>query len=1150
MNLDRMMGIELQQLEQWLGVCIRNHFTPFVGLLKEVFTSETRERINANLKDCYDPFDTYLTCLSRWPAVFLTYLTLYVAEGFGEHGTFEVYPFIEKALQIDELTNKQKDRLWKAYRKSCISLGFSVTSRFSGAHFMVEEYLRQAGVPLNYVKELTDKMMRYANIVGLPDDDDPSAIRLWQLGLCERLLPPFPKTARKAVEADDTGYYVRTFLKLLEQPTSLANAEDFESLMAAAIHMEESRAKNISSKKGLGVGIPQVVWRDQQLGIELPPGSSNWRITVNGVTADFSGMLESRFVPFDHDLPREVLIEHDQGLAARKITLWENEKNNRLLIFSSEGILIQGSQLGSNAIVSLEPGNYQLVMRFIPDGIDCSIEDIRCEPALYGLSIFIEPGQSLILSRGPAAITFKADSKPLLVWDGDSTKGVRGHDLFISSGTRLRVIIPSELLLEGQVQYFIRLNPGGLGQNIEIPVEDTSGGHLDIDISSLCYQWRPGVTRLLAEIQRTDMQRPAARSAIYFWNGLQRLQNRTTFICNQLPINLNHDESDNLLIDPENHILTYRNHDNRFFRMVFNLGEGKRYVFTSFVPGIFMQLKDYTDSHLTERSLRKGSTLSVAWNSRSVLEIFSTSNGTLSLGEFSKKVEFSTCGCKRLPLSGLVEYLGPLADTLRFVDEETGNTEDLLHLVSPHEVLNFSVRRKSDRYLILFSLAQEALAINLTANDILSGRTESVLLACNRAFERTESGINGWLTCDRDDVKGLYNHELRINIDNWPDGAWVLDLDANINGRWGGFSNSRGDAFCTGLIIIDGTLCMSTSCVEEDLKTMGLDYQFEVLQRIHEKLLYCYAIESWGELNWLEVLWHYLLARFDKQRAYAPQLISLAEMIAPDGSSSSWVPMLSISSHAPWIYALPAGIYKNISLKANSSLLKVLGTMSAFDLGLLAQIKESVLHQIFAFGFANVHGMMQGDEPKHFSLKTYGDAIRSLDLTERLRQLNEDDWQPGDGDYLGGLHYLYAVERLQHSYLDTLPGNDYRRGKALYLCRTLHHYQPNGIPAHLANGPGCLHFLNNATEDELTVDQDNVLLISQFLSQFAKVCRWEARKQGTLQQFMTKSRQLVADDDQFESILGYLLYIGREIFGFYLLLWEAILIADYTIEEG
>jgi hypothetical protein len=438
----------------------------------------------------------------------------------------------------------------------------------------------------------------------------------------------------------------------------------------------------------------------------------------------------------------------------------------------------------------------------------------------------------------------------------------------------------------------------------------------------------------------------------------------------------------------------------------------------------------------------------------------------------------------------------------------------------------------------------------MTVSDIMSGYTETLSLGCNRSFERSDSGINGWLICDRNGENGFYNHELRINIESWPNGAWILDLDANINGRWGGLSNAREDGFSSGFVLIDGTICPSPACLQNELAIMEPSEKLEILQRINKKLLCCYAMESWNDLKWLETLWKTLLDEFDGKEDFAPQLISLAEELVPEDASSSWVPMLSVSSRFPWIYTSPARCLRNIPATTQSLLVKCLTTMGDLKYGLLPLITQSVLHQIFAFGFGNVTGMMQGDEPRQFNMANYECALKSQDLSERLRLLREDDWQPGSGDYLGALHYLYGIEKLQRSYSDTLAGNDYRRGKALYLSRSLHHFPLNGLPAHLGNGMSYLHYLNQSPEEELSVDQESVLQISQFLSLFARVCRWETRNEGSLYKFLAKARQVVEDDNQFESVLGYLLYIGRDVFGFYLLLWEAILTADYTMGEN
>jgi hypothetical protein len=218
--------------------------------------------------------------------------------------------------------------------------------------------------------------------------------------------------------------------------------------------------------------------------------------------------------------------------------------------------------------------------------------------------------------------------------------------------------------------------------------------------------------------------------------------------------------------------------------------------------------------------------------------------------------------------------------------------------------------------------------------------------------------------------------------------------------------------------------------------------------------------------------------------------------------------------------------------------------------GLLPLFHEAVLNQFFAFGYLNVQKIIsKGEEPFQFNMKQYESALKMNDLTDRMRLLKQDDWLPGDGDYLGALHYLYALEKLEERYRNTLTGNEQRPGKALYLCRSMLNYPIHGLPSHLASGLTHLGFIVAENEDDLSTEQTLILEICKFLSLFARVCRWETRNHGCLEHFITQVKNIVEESNQFESFFGYLLYIGKEIFGFYLMLWEAVLRTDYNTGE-
>jgi hypothetical protein len=182
-----------------------------------------------------------------------------------------------------------------------------------------------------------------------------------------------------------------------------------------------------------------------------------------------------------------------------------------------------------------------------------------------------------------------------------------------------------------------------------------------------------------------------------------------------------------------------------------------------------------------------------------------------------------------------------------------------------------------------------------------------------------------------------------------------------------------------------------------------------------------------------------------------------------------------------------------------------------------------------------------------FSMKNYKEAIKTNDLTDRMRLLGDDDWIPGKGDYIGALHYLYAMGKLHQQYNATMAGNDLRRGKALFLCHSTRNYQIPDLPNCLVNKPSHLGLISPQILEELSVEQEHIVEISHFLSFFAKLCRWESRKKGNLDQFIANANQVVGGERLFELTLSYLLHIGKDIFSFYLMLWEAVLITDYDM---
>lgn len=1149
MTFDVSTKIRLNRLEQELKSAIQNGEYPFLGHYSYVFYELVENSISQKFKSSSDPLAFFFRSLESWPAAFATYLVRHVAEGFGARGNHEVYPFIESALSA-QLSLSDKEKLWSSFRRVILQLGLSPSSRRSGSNYMVEEYLRQAGVPVRYVGELAVKMYAYAESVGLPEDDDPTAILLWQNGL-KHHIRYLPKAVQRAIEADNEGFYTRLFLKILTRQN------DHDETLSEIEKLISSNVQNVANKsnaKRKNLAIPKVLFRDCQLGVELPAGEEAlWRIDLDGVHYDHAGTLEAKFVPLDSLLPSRVSISNLKVGACISADLWEDDRNNRLMVFSSTGLLAGKGHLGQQNVLLLEPGDYELLLRFEPTGHEYQIDRISDEPELFHCYLSLDPSQEIELKRGPAKILLRADTKPVLVWEGQKYRGIQGNELYASEGLSIEARIPEELLFDKTVSYFITLNPGPLGETIDIPVK-TNAGHFKINLADYSSNWSPGLTRLLVELKRTGFHRAETRSAINFWNGLKEVKNRTQFICTNLPsvTNLLEAESDNIKIDHERKIVTFRNEDQRLFRMIFQATHSRKQPFTWTVPGIFMQLLNYEGQELIEKPLKKESTLAISTRSREILEIYSSNNGTLKLGDFSQYVDFDRTGRKRIHLSGLVDYLSPGNDKLLFINQENQVEESLARFVAPHQILEFKVERKIDKYVLHLSTKNEIEEISLSIKDLIAGWKSKLTISCNSTEIYEEGSFSVYFCCGLNQQDSTYSHELQFFLENWPNGAWVISLNGKINGRWGRFSNARGDHYIVGIPVVGNTLHQSSEIVWDYIANLSLAQKESILKRLHRKLLNCYASEAWEEVRWMGSLWEKLTDDFSEQTVIPQRIITLAEERYDDSNTPSWVPMFSLISKFPKIYSQLGSAYRNLPNPRQLLSLKCLAILGEMKYGVLPLIFDQTLNNMLGGAFSNAAEMQQGNNPRNFSLVRYQTALKLEDVSTRLRLLRQHEWQPGDGDYLGALHYLFVSEQLVQAFRASMTGNEYRRGKALALCRAMNLIPLPGAPAHLVTGPCFLNLSNEIYDEEYqaSVEEDHLHDITRFISQYARACRWETRKSGTLERVHQKAILHLGSKEDVGLALSYLLLLGKDLFMFYLLLWETAFRTDADHQEG
>lgn len=1141
MPFDVTTKIRLQRLDKDLKMAIQQGEYPFLGHYSDLFYELVENAISQELRANNYPLNLFFQSLRLWPAVFATYLVHHVSEGFGSRGTYEVYPFIQEALHTP-LTLREKEKLWEAFRSAILKLGLSPSARRSGSNYMIEEYLRQTGVPLMYLGDLAKKMHSYSESVGLPDDDDPGAISLWQTGLRHHIRY-MSKPVQRSIEADSEGFYTRLFLKVFAARSHQdEQANEVEKLLAAGLE-DVSRRSN-----GKALSIPKIVFRDGQLGVELPAGEDAvWRIEHGDSHNDHPGLLEARFVLFDDSLPANVSIRNLKGASSVSADLWEDDLNNRLLIFAESGLLAGQGQLGQAEALLLEPGEYDLLLRFDPSNSELLAVRISDDPEFYHCHLSLNPSQSIELKRGPARITFRADTKPVLVWNGQKYRGIQGNELYASEGLSIEAKIPAELLADESLNYVLNINPGSLGESIQIPFSKDSG-NVNISLSEHCAQWRPGLTRLLVELKRSGFQRSEARTAINFWNGLREVKHRTRFICSQLPgaTNFLESECDNIKIDHEQKIITFRNEDQRLFRMMFQATNGKKQPFTWSVPGIFLSLLDYQQQERTERPIKRESTLAITTRSREVLEIFSSENGSIKLGSFSRYVDFDRTGRIRIPIAGLVEHLGPGDDVLTFSGAESQITHNLIRFVAPHQLLEFHPRLKKDKYVLKFCTKNEVKEVSVNIKDLITGWKSTLTLSCNTADIHTEGSFSVYFSSMSNNGGNTYSHELQFFLENWPNGAWVVSLNGKISGRWGRFSNARNDHFLLAFPVVGNVACRSSVMCWDYIKGLSEEEKEAVLKRVHRKLLNCYAPEAWDEIKWLGDLWNKLTDDFLKKETLPQRIITLAEERHDDNNANSWIPMFSLVSKFPKLYSQNSSAYRNLPNQRQLLSIKCLAVMGELKYGVLPLIFDQTLNNMLAGAFSNLPEMERGLSPKNFSLERYQTSLKLEDVSEKLRLLRQHEWQPGDGDYLGALHYRFATEQLSQSFRASIAGNEYRRGKALALCRALNIISLDGAPSHLLVGTGFIDLSTEIYDEEYqaSIEEDHLKDIVRFLSQYARACRWEARSPGTLEQIHKRACKHLGSKEDVDLVLSYLLLLGKDVFMFYLLLWESAFKTD------
>lgn len=1134
-----------QEPELILQHKIKNSKDPFLGMFAEYLSEATQKELIKFIQSSYNPIETYIENSSVYSALLSTLLVKRLLQNFGSTGHFAVYPIIE-TIVVRSLSPTEKVELWKAFRRACLLLGLPVSSRLSGTHYMVQEYLGQAGLPLQYAERFTDKALRFSSDAGLPEEDDLEELGNWQRSLVSHLTTPFPKVAREAIENDEGCYYSTVFLRLFNsQPIN-----DYQNLPS----LEQKIAKVIingpESSQSKRIRIPQILLKDLEYGLLLPGGDNSWTVTIDGEISHYNSLAHECFIPFGDSLVREAKAQSQSG-GLWKFKIWKDHLSNRLLVFSKDtGRFLQRASLTDEEI-SLKPGNYSLVLHFLP------VQDEQTEMFSEGSDLYVKqisliPGQAYELQRGPISLSFKADDIPVVTFTNDFIRGLRGNEFVPSYQLGLEVYLPDEFL-EISGEYIALLKSPALGEEIEIPFSLTGENRVAIEIEPYLKNWKAGVARLVAEIFRKDSRRAISRQSVILWNGLRSVEKRVVFHCDKMPENLDHDWSENIKVDSERQIVTYQDATRRLFKMYFKDGRIERH-FTWTVPGIFLNLQTFQQGTMEERSLRLGMRLSVNRTARKNLQIYASNPAILKIGGFNSAVDFSRLGSKNIPLASLLEYTSAGDNTLLLIDTETNEEIPLVELVTPSAIENYQVESGLGLRTISFSSLDNINGFRITAKNLITGEQYSSEFDRDGNIGSKLDELMPGIT-----VRTTFFSQTELTSTmseiGWQAGFWLLHFYIKVGSQWRVTTNGNNEIIADGLLESEEQFARNPNEAFQAFTEQATTNEIkELFFNIHNALMDRYGEECWSNVSWLKFYWSKICFRHFGRNA-DPQLWSSLLQIStewPDEAiAEGHVPTSLLSGTLLNMYCFERSVLdvrpNNTSMLACMSFFPKMGDIT--ELFENRQIDFSVL-----LGFRNAARVQTGAVPNEFVMTQYKYAL--LGMLGDGHELLDDDWLPSPGTFLSSLHYRYAVRRLVKRYTRSLSVESQRRGRMLGLIQQmsgskLSSYISSERYEHLVECIDLGFFTEEQDEmhldEETAVQQEHQQKIIHFLSLLAQVCRAEVHRggEGTLNAFLQDIRQRCnLSVNHIQNHLGYLIFMGEDIFAFYLMLWELVFTAD------
>jgi hypothetical protein len=1069
----------------------------------------------------------------KWPALTACWIARTVRERYGEEDDQRFWPLLAelfgREVHADERAMVAKNFAW-----ACGKLDLARSSE--GSH--VDRIVVQAGAPTHQLDMFVRRCLEAERVEGLPDPEDETGFQRFVAAVAERLRPNNPRLAR-VLEADPTGWYLRRWIALrleLDDPAD----HDFSAALRAALERVPERTPALA--------VPRLVWGDGGLAVRLPRlAEGRILLEVAGSALALDGPREEERVSLAELGVRPAL---SAGLRWRIETKGSSRGGNlplpaadgsELAIFAPPG----GTLVERAAFTSpptrrdLPPGPLVVVAAGRFTGPDGPAEPLDDGLFVTEIGLGSEP---VTLRRGALAVELAPEARPRIVPTVLPAFVALGGEV-VHAGPELEVRVehPSH---DGVESYVLRVEVDAVEQGW-VPLHFEEGA-ATTDLAPVLRTLPARLLRCRLGLVRKGERRALARARLLVWNHLEAVDNGR--FRGPPPENLDRRESRPVVVDAAGVALV---RDQRYLDavLVFTVGEERLELRLPARDPVALVERREPGGHLLVQLLEPAEPIVVQPGDPRMLEIRCPDPAAeLRLGSRLIHGAFRHSPAFRCALLAAAEHCRT-AEPVLAVRLSSGIELPLGRLTVATEALEWRALREplgGPVEALAFRLREPVGALWLDAEELFAGRRAELELAPD-GLDRTEPGTGLVARLHQDPGREPYAYRLELPRKDLPGGLWLLrfevsESDAPADRRRRAPSNPRGDAF--GWLIEHSAERLARADLEGALGIAGTAALFA---RTHRALLRCWALPAWQNAGVLGVerWWRRAALVIDGhpgRRRLIAALLPLACEDPPLDAAPSWLPILGFWHVFPDHLALPAQHFAELASARSEPARRLAATAEIATAGGLARALYAGHHVAPAFlgCFANL---------ARASTARGAVELRGFDFNAWTRHLREAVSSPGPrrgtSSALDPSDFAEALQACRQRW-DLVKGSggfERHRPTAMTVLTAARRWlERHGVRWLRERVPQ----LRGEFSAELDLERRGGDALQAELpgaiAAVALACRLEPRRTGSLDTLLASLAEQTADRRPALDGLQFLWGLARELFAFWLLFWEVLLI--------